>query len=187
MEKLKAADKTLYVKLMRHLFTEYGTGLHCNRFPIGNCNEYAIADVVRSTGLQITEMQNAVRIDQSVEGVGRYGIKYSSSGDIKLHNSNNVSNTDMTMHDTLLVTPTEWWYLRESEMRAVNVDVKPYLKNTGDGLSLNRSILTALRTSHYPHFFPFDISIDKKVCKNKEIARVLYDAILKDLELQASA
>ena len=177
MEAIKAADKSNYLKMMRHLMSVYGTALHCNRFAIGNCNEYAISDLVRSTGLEVTEMQNASRVDQSVKGFGRYSIKYSSSGDIKLHNSNNAANTDMVMHDTLLVTPGEWWFLRESEMLLCGVDAKAYLKNTGDGLSLNRSILTRLKAAKYPHFFAFDCSVDKKACENKETSRVFYDAI----------
>ena len=177
MQILKGADKTKYKTIMNHLMTEFGTALHCNRFAIGNSNEYAIADLVSSTGLKVTEMQNATRVDQSVEGLGEYSIKYSSSGDIKLHNSNNTANTDMSMHDTLLVTPDEWWFLRPSEMSAVGVDFKLYLKNTGDGLTLSRSILTKLKQASYTNFFTFDTKIDKKSCKNKETSRIFYDAI----------
>lgn len=177
MQILKAADKTKYSTLMRHLMLEFGTALHCNRFAIGNCNEYAIADLVRSTGLEVTEMQDASRVDQEVKGLGKYSIKYSGSGDIKLHNSNNISNTDMSMHNTLLVTPDEWWYLTPNDMATVGVNYKDYLKNTGDGLALKRSILTALKTGNYLHFFPFDIAVDKKQCKNRETSKVFYDAI----------
>jgi hypothetical protein len=174
---LLEADKSKYSTLMKHLMAEYGTALHCNRFAIGNCNEYAIADVVRGTGLKVTEMQDATRVDQEVVGLGTYSIKYSGSGDIKLHNSNNITNTDTTMHNTLLVTPDEWWYLTPEEMALVGVDYKMYLKNTGDGLSLKRTILSALKTSGYKHFFHFDIAVDKRQCKNKETSRVFYDAI----------
>lgn len=171
------ADKSKYSTLMKHLMAEYGTALHCNRFAIGNCNEYAIADVVRTTGLKVTEMQDATRVDQEIVGLGKYSIKYSGSGDIKLHNSNNVANTDTNMHNTLLVTPDEWWYLTPEEMALVNVDYKVYLKNTGDGLALKRTILTALKAKGYKHFFRFDIAVDKKQCKNKETSKVFYDAI----------
>jgi len=177
MQTLKAADKTKYSTLMKHLMLEYGTALHCNRFAIGNCNEYAIADLVRSTGLEVTEMQDASRVDQEVKGLGKYSIKYSGSGDIKLHNSNNISNTDMSMHNTLLVTPDEWWYLTPDDMAAVGINYKDYLKNTGDGLALKRTILSALKAVKYLHFFAFDIIVDKKQCKNKETSKVFYDAI----------
>jgi len=183
IKKLQEADKANYLIIMRHLMTEYGTALHCNRFAIGNCNEYAIADVVRGTGLKVTEMQDATRVDQEVVGLGKYSIKYSGSGDIKLHNSNNVANTDTIMHNTLLVTPDEWWYLTLEEMSLVGVDYKLYLKNTGDGLSLKRTILTALKHKGYKHFCHFDIAVDKKQCKNKETSRVFYDAINAQLGL----
>ena len=183
IKRLLEADKSKYLTLMKHLMTEFGTALHCNRFAIGNCNEYAIADVVRGTGLKVTEMQDASRVDQEIVGLGKYSIKYSGSGDIKLHNSNNMANTDTTMHNTLLVTPDEWWYLTLEEMSLVGVDYKLYLKNTGDGLSLKRTILTALKHKGYKHFFHFDISVDKKQCKNKETSKVFYDAIMGQLGL----
>jgi hypothetical protein len=183
IKRLLDADKSKYLKLMKHLMTEFGTALHCNRFAIGNCNEYAIADLVRGTGLKVTEMQDASRIDQEIAGLGKYSIKYSGSGDIKLHNSNNMANTDTTMHNTLLVTPDEWWYLTLEEMSLVGVDYKLYLKNTGDGLSLKRTILTALKHKGYRHFFHFDIAVDKKQCKNKETSKVFYDAIMGQLGL----
>jgi len=174
---LHDADKTKYSTLMKYLMSEYGTALRCNRIAIGNCNEYAIADVVRGTGLVVTEMQNATRVDQEIVGLGRYSIKYSGSGDIKLHNSNNVANTDTSMHNTLLVTPDEWWYLTPEEMTLVGVNHKEYLKNTGDGLVLKRTILTKLRSEGYKHFFCFDIAVDKKQCKNKETSKVFYNNI----------
>jgi hypothetical protein len=62
-------------------------------------------------------------------------------------------------------------------MAAHGVDVKPYLKNTGDGLSLKVSILTALKHAKYPHHFLYDISVDKKKCKHQETSRVFYEAI----------
>jgi len=177
IKKLEQADKTKYSTIMKHLMAEYGTGLHCNRFAIGNCNEYAIADLVRETGLKVTEMQDASRVDQEIEGLGKYSIKYSGSGDIKLHNSNNKANTDTGMHNTLLVTPDEWWYLSPEEMTLVGINFKDYLNNTGDGLALRRTILTALKAKQYKHFFRFDIAVDKKQCKNKETSKVFYDAI----------
>jgi len=177
MQILRDADKSNYLKMMTYIMTEFGTSLHCNRFAIGNCNEYAIADLVRATGLNVTEMQNASRIDQKVDGLGEYSIKYSGSGPIKLHNSNNSANTDTTMHNTLLVTPNEWWFLTKEEMTLVGVDFKDYLKNTGDGLALNRTILGTLKQKGYTHFFPFDMAVNKKECKNRETSRVFYDAM----------
>ena len=180
-ERLKTQDKSEYKKLMLHLLEEYGCSLHCNRFAIGNAHEYAIEDIVRSTGLTVENLQNAARVDLHIKEFGRISIKYSSSGDIKLHNSNNVANKDMSMVDTLLVTPTEWWILTTAEMMKVGVDVKDSLKNSGDGLQLKRTILTELARKKYPHVFSHSIEVDKKKCKNKETSRVFYDAIKQHL------
>ena len=181
VNKLKNQDKTEYRTLMVHLLEEYGTALHCNRFAIGNCHEYAIEDLVRATGLTVDNLSNAKRYDLNIKEFGRLSIKYSSTGDIKLHNSNNVSNKDMSMVDTLLVTPTHWWILTTSEMVKVGVDVKEFLKNTDDGLQLKRTILTELTKKKYPHLFAHSIEVDKKACKHKETSRVFYDAIKEQL------
>ena len=179
--KLKSQDKTEYKKIMLHLLEEYGTSLYCNRFAIGNCHEYAIEDIVRATGLTVENLQNDERVDLNIKEFGRLSIKYSSTGDIKLHNSNNTANKDMTMVDTLLVTPTHWWILTSGEMEKVNVDVKGFLKNSGDGLQLKRTILTELSKQKYPHVFAHSIQIDKKKCRHKETSRVFYEAIKSQL------
>ena len=175
--KLKTQDKTDYKRLMIHLLEEYGTSLYCNRFAIGNAHEYAIEDIVRATGLTVENLQNSERVDLNIKEFGRLSIKYSSTGDIKLHNSNNVANKDMSIVDTLLVTPTHWWILTEAEMLKVGIDVKGYLKNTGDGLQLKRTLLTELFRKNYSHVFAHSIAVDKKKCKHKETSRVFYDAI----------
>lgn len=185
-QKLKTQDKTEYKKLMLHLLEDYGTSLYCNRFAIGNCHEYAIEDLVRATGLTVENLQNSERVDLNIKEFGRLSIKYSSTGDIKLHNSNNVSNKDMSMVDTLLVTPTDWWILTTDEMEKVGVNVKDYLKNTGDGLQLKRTLLTELSRKKYPHFFAQSIEVDKKKCKHKETSRVFYEAIRAQLTTSPS-
>lgn len=177
VHKLKTQDKTEYKRLMLHLLEDYGTSLYCNRFAVGNCHEYAIEDLVRATGLTVENLQNSERVDLNIKEFGRLSIKYSSTSDIKLHNSNNSSNKDMSMVETLLVTPTHWWILTMEEMEKVGVNVKDFLKNTGDGLQLKRSILTELSRKNYPHVFAHSIEVDKKKCKHKETSRVFYDAI----------
>ena len=180
-DKLKKQDKTEYKKLMIHILEEYGCSLHCNRFAVGNCHEYAIEDIVRATGLTVQNLQDAARVDLHIKEFGHISIKYSSTGDIKLHNSNNVANKDMSIVDTLLVTPTHWWILTKDEMMKVGVDVQNYLKNSGDGLQLKRTILAQLDKNKYPHVFAHSIAIDKKKCKNKETSRVFYDFIKSQL------
>jgi hypothetical protein len=185
MTKLKNQDKTAYKQMMQHLMSEYGSSLHCNRFAIGNCNEYAIGDLIVATGLGANVLQNAKRVDIDIDRFGKFSIKYSSGGNVKLHNSNNQSNTDVSMCDTLLVTPTTWWFLRPTEIEALGITLKDYLHNTGDGLELKSSILTALKAKNYPHVFAFDISVKKTECKNKEINRIIYDHIKAELAKKA--
>jgi len=177
MKKLESLDKTHYKNVMQHLMMDYGTGLPCNRFAIGNCNEYAISDLIQESGIPCTVHTNAKRYDMHIPQIGTVSIKYSTTGDIKLHNSNNHTNTDMSMHDTLLVTDSEWWFLRTSEIEQLGIPLKDYIKNTGDGLGLKRSILTRLRKENYAHMFEFDIRVDKSTCKNMDINRIIYDSV----------
>ena len=174
---LKTQDKTEFKKLMKFLLEEYGTALHCNRFAIGNCHEYAISDLIRETSLETEVLQNAKRIDINIKGFRKFSIKYSSGGNVKLHNSNNSINTDVSMVDTLLVTPTRWWFLTQPEIEKLDIILKDYLKNTGDGLELTSGIFTILKTKGYPYMFDFDIGADKTCCKHAEINRIIYDAV----------
>jgi hypothetical protein len=177
MDALKNHDKTPYKDFMTHIMTEFGTSLHCNRFGVGNCNEYAIADLIEGLGYPLKRHQNAKRIDIEVNNFRKFSIKYSGGGNIKLHNSNNQTNTDMKMCDTLLVNPKGWWFLSPSDIEELGIPLKDYLNNTGDGLELKASIFPRLKEKKYPHFFDFDISVDKSQCKNKEINRIIYDAL----------
>jgi hypothetical protein len=174
MTHVREADKSAYRDIMRYLMTEFGTSLPCNRFSVGNCNEYAIADVIRTTPMKVTEKQNATRIDMGVTGFCDFSIKYSSGASAILHNSQG-SNVDTTMHNTLLVTPKEWWFLSPLEIAKYDVTLSTYIDNRGDSLTLKLSILTALRKANYPHHFDFDISVNKTDCKHKEIARIIYE------------
>ena len=177
MTRLESADKSDYMRLMKYIMTKYGTSLHCNRFAVGNCNEYAIADLIEDLGYSVVRHQNAKRIDIEIPEFCKFSIKYSGGQNIKLHNSNNQANKDMSMCDTLLVTPKSWWFLRPSEIEALMIPLKEYLKNTVDGLELKSSILTQLKAKKYPYMFDFDISVDKAKCENMEINRIIYDVL----------
>jgi hypothetical protein len=174
--KMRDVDKTAYKRIIQTLMMEYGTALPCNRFGIGNCNEYAIADVIRSTGLIVEELQNAKRVDIRVRDFGDFSLKFTTVASVKLHNSLGA-NTDMTLTDTLLVTPTEWWYLTQTEIAKHGLTISDYLKNNGDGLTLNLKLLKELKKRSYPWVFACDLELDKSKCKNQEIARLIYDAI----------
>jgi hypothetical protein len=172
---LEHQNKDEFKKIMKFLLEEYGTALHCNRFAIGNCHEYAISDLIRATHLETEVLQNAKRIDIHIKSFRKFSIKYSSGGNIKLHNSNNIVNVDISMADTLLVTPTRWWFLEKGEIEKTGIILSNYLKNTGDGLELMSSIFKELKAKEYPFTFEFDIGADKKACKNKEINQIIYD------------
>jgi len=176
MDYLHRADKSEYHAVMTYLMTEFGTTLPCNRFSIGNCNEYAIADVIRTTPMEVTEKQNAVRIDMSVTGFRDFSIKYSGGGTVILHNSQG-SNKDTMMHDTLLVTPTEWWFLSPAEIEKYSsIPISTFLDNRGDSLSLKlNGLLKELRRVEYPYHFDFDISIKRENCKHREISKIVYE------------
>jgi len=175
-QKIRTADKTMYKRIIQTLMFEYGTALPCNRFGIGNCNEYAIADVIRSTSLIVEELQNAKRVDIRVRDFGDFSLKFTTVNSVKLHNSLG-SNTDMSLTPTLLVTPTEWWYLTQSEIAEAGLEISQYLKNNGDGLTLNLKLLKDLKKRSYRWVFDCDLELDKSKCKNQEIARLIYDAI----------
>lgn len=179
VKRLEAVDKSLYKRHMQFFMNEFGTSLPCNRFAQGNLNEDLIAkDVISRCDLEYEVLTNEKRVDLSVKDFGKFSIKYSSKGAIKLHNSNGSTNKDMGMTSTLLVTPTEWWYLDTDEIQKVGTDLKLYLKNSGDGLTLQRSILGDLKKKEYPHWFLFDLEIKKSECKNRKIGDIVYDYIL---------
>lgn len=183
VKRLEAVDKSLYKRHMQFFMKEFGTSLPCNRFAQGNLNEDLIAkDVISGCGLEYEILTNEKRVDLSLKDFGKFSIKYSSSGSVKLHNSNGMANKDMRMTNTLLVTPTEWWYLDTEEIQKVGVDLQLFLKNSGDGLTLQRSILNGLKKKEYPHWFPFDLEIKKSECKNRKIGDIVYDYIVRSTE-----
>jgi hypothetical protein len=181
MERLKTADKTEYQKAMNYMLSEFGTSLHCNRFAIGNSHEKLIARVIRSLSMEVDEQENARRIDMTVPAFRPFSIKYSSGPTVTLHNSQGV-NRDTKMHDTLMVTPTEWWFLSVAEMEAYGVSISPHLINRTDSLQLKLSaLLKALRAAKYPHYFDLNIKFDRKKCKNRSVSDVFLDYVLSEI------
>ena len=88
MQKLEFQDKTEWKQKMEYLMKEYGTKNYCNRFGIGNCNEYGVRDIMTSAGLEVLHLENAKRVDFLVKNFGEFSLKLSFTGNIKLHNSN---------------------------------------------------------------------------------------------------
>lgn len=175
---LRTSNKRLYQLRMKCMMDEFGTFNACNRFDVGNVHERFVADVIETLGHSVSVHSHAKRIDIIVDEALEYSIKYSSTGDIKLHNSLGT-NKDMRMKPTILVTMDEWWVLDELEMQKVDVDVTNYLVSKGDGLALKRSILTALRKAGYPHIIDVDLQIDRKSCLHRSCSDLLYEYITK--------
>lgn len=181
-----------FVRYCKHFFTEYGTARLCNRFDIGVCIEYALADMLRANDTFIVkQMSDAKRYDICIEGHGCVSIKYSSGGNIRLHNSMG-ENTDVSIKDTFIITPTEIILLHCATIKDMGIKIDEYLKNTKESLELKRSLLTVLRQKRYKYIRRIDIECDKKKCLNKSCAWTVYQdakrrlGILPQARLQVS-
>lgn len=97
---VRGCDLTMYVKRADYLLQKFGTSLACNRFDVGNCFEYNVRDFLTENGMSVKELPNARRVDLDIHDYDRVSVKYTSSGNIKLHNSNG-QNKDMTLTKTL--------------------------------------------------------------------------------------
>lgn len=163
-----------FVRLCKYLFTVYGTARPCNRFDIGVCIEYALADMLLANGtFVVEEMSDAKRYDICIEGHGCVSIKYSSGGNIRLHNSMG-ENTDVSIKDTIIIAPKEIILLHCATIKDMGINIDGYLKNTKDSLELKRSLLTVLRQKRYKYIRRIDIECDKKKCLNKSCAWTVY-------------
>ena len=163
-----------------YLLQEFGTILPCNRFDVGNCIEFIINDAMKGNGFEISELPNANRVDVDIQNYKQLSIKFSSSGDITLHNSNSSINTDLTMKDTILLTKTKLYLITNEELKNRNIDIENFIKNSGDSLKLKRSILNELKKSKYPYVCDIDIIYDKKKCKNRLCSKVVYEQFKKE-------
>tara|TARA_B100001142_G_C14276303_1_gene632983 strand:+ start:268 stop:975 length:708 start_codon:yes stop_codon:yes gene_type:complete len=166
----------------RYILKNYGTSLPCNRFDVGNSLEFLLGDYIRNCGMTVDQLPNAKRIDITVNQTYGLSIKYSSSGDIKLHNSNNCVNTDMCMTNLILMTPEKVYLITNENLADHGINVNDYLKNTGDALSLKRNILTQFRKTDFPYNFDIDFKIEKSECEHKSCAEVFYRQAMADFE-----
>lgn len=158
----------------KFVLEEYGTTKACNRFDVGNCIEFAFADLLEiNNTFIVTRLPNAKRWDLGIEGYGKYSIKYTSTGDIKLHNSLG-ENKDMVMKDTFVITPSSIILLSTDALEQLNITLEHYLVNKGDGLTLKRKLLKDLKNLNYPYMHNIDIFYDKNKCKHKQCAEVVY-------------
>lgn len=174
---IKHANKDTFTKGFKLYMKEFGTSLPCNRFALGNLVEKLTIDAIRSEGVKVTALPNEARYDCDIDTFGKLSIKYSSGGDITLHNSRSSVNKDMTMVDTLVITPKKWYLLLVSSIEGHGVDTATYLKNNGDSLSLKASIFTELERIGYDYILDFDVGLDKNDCQNKEVNDLIVDYI----------
>jgi hypothetical protein len=167
------SDKS-FVRYAKHFFTEYGTSRPCNRFDIGVCIEYALTEMLRTNDtFVVEEMSDAKRYDICIEGHGCISIKYSSKGNIRLHNSMG-ENTDVSIKDTFIITPKEIILLHCATIKDMGIDIDTYIINNTEALILKRSLLTVLRENQYKYIRKIDIECDKKKCLNKSCAWVVF-------------
>ena len=61
---------------IEYLLQEFGTKEPCNRFDVGNCIEYILANFLRKNGFEIKELPNAKRVDLLIENYKKLSIKY---------------------------------------------------------------------------------------------------------------
>ena len=177
-EKIKNSDIVDFEGKIRFLMTEYGTREPCNRFDVGNTIEFIVCDHLKNLGFHIKELPNEKRIDLIIDQIYRLSIKYSSTGDITLHNSNSCINSDLNFTDTLLLTPHYLYLLTEQNLKEIGIDIKNYLKNTGDSLKLKRALLAHLDKNNFLYRMNININVEKKHCKNKLCSKLFYEIFL---------
>jgi hypothetical protein len=177
-------DVSQFQIFCKHILSVYGTSRACNRFDVGNCIEFSFADdMLRSIGFDVESLPNAVRYDIHVKGHGHLSIKYTSSGDITLHNSQGM-NKDMNIKDTMIITPSGMYLLEDVKIKEFGITISEYLTDKGDKLILKRKILKDLEKAKYPLIRMIDIQVDKRTCQHKQCSEVLYKFIKQQLQKQ---
>lgn len=145
---LNKTNMSLFQSRCKYLLKEFGTINRCNRFDVGICIEFFVSDWIRLSNLQVENEPNALRTDLNILGYGKISIKYSSSGDIKIHNSLG-KNKDMSMCTTLILKPKKMYLISYNLLKEVGIDLNSYLKNVGDGLLLKNTLFTKLNKIKY--------------------------------------
>ena len=181
-KKIKELDKVKYENKIKFLLTEYGTKKPCNRFAIGNVIEYIVEDMLKDIGYFVELLPNAKRIDLCINKQYSLSIKYSSTGDITLHNSNSSINKDIKFTDLLLLIPEQLFLITKKNLKEYNIDINLYLENKGDSLKLKRSLLKKLKDINFFYYTDFDLNVDKSKCKNRLTSETFYKLFKKEYE-----
>lgn len=178
---LNNEEKLVPVKRkIEYLLNEFGTKEACNRFDVGNCIEYILCELLKESGLRVEGLPNARRIDLKIVRYGGLSIKYSSVGDITLHNSNSCINKDESFTDTLVMTCDKLYLITNKFLLENKIDIKEYIKNTGDSLKLKRSILKRIEKTRNAYIINFKLEINKKECKNRLTSRLFYEKMTEE-------
>jgi hypothetical protein len=166
---------------IEYLLVEFGTKKPCNRFDVGNSIEFIIVDYINKfCGFKCSELPNAKRVDIDIYNYKQLSIKYSSTGDITLHNSNSSINKDIDMKDTVLLTPNKIYLITNAELCKNNINIDDYIKNTGDSLKLKRAILKELEKKNYPYIYDININHNKSECKNRLCSKIFYSKFIEE-------
>ena len=180
-ENISKCDIKEHLKEIEYLLNEFGTKEPCNRFDVGNSIEYILGNLIISIGYKVENIPNAKRVDLCINDKYKISVKYSSCGNIKLHNSNNQINKDMNMTDLLLLLTLDNLYLIiVVELKKYNINIKKYKYNSGDGLILKRSFLKQLKEKNYPYIIDAKLIIDKSKCKNRLCSKLFYKNFKKE-------
>jgi hypothetical protein len=178
-------DVSKFQRFCKHILSEYGTSRACNRFDVGNCIEFSFADdmLKQIPGSDVEKLPNALRYDIHIKGHGHLSIKYTSSGDVRLHNSLG-ENKDMSVKDTMIITPNAMYLLVDTKIQEFGVSIADYLLNKGDALVLKRKLLKDLEKVKYPFMRKINIQVDRRDCKHNQCSEVLYRFIKDQLKKQ---
>ena len=160
---------------------QFGTSLYENRPIMGGLIEHSLLKMFKNSDFYTIPKPQAKRIDCEIDGI-EWSIKWSSTGNIKLHNSNNCSNKDIKMVNTILITTNGIYFIVPDIMHMFNIQLidsennkNSLLKNVGDGLSLQRNILQQLKKNKYPFIIDIKINYHRNNCSHISIIKYILD------------
>lgn len=179
-EIFKLPELNKLTHFLSDLLNTHGTKEPCNRFDVGNSIEFSIHEYITSRGIKSEKLPNEKRFDINIKNYKKLSIKYSSTGEITLHNSNGKSNTDTEVKDTLLFTPNKVYLITKDAISKFNIDINEYTTNAGDSLKLQRKFLKKLEEVKYPYIHEIEINHNKEKCENVLCSELFYKQFKKN-------
>ena len=186
-EQIAGGSRAEWSSIVEFTLNTFGTALYCNRFAVGEIIELASRDFLCASGIPAISEPSKARFDLRVLGAGdscknisckfvsERGTAYKSH--VVLYNAQRTMATDMSLHPTLLFLMDEWWFLEPNAIKECGVDIKDHIKNTGDSVHLNFTILRELRARSYPYVCAHAIRYDKAACLKKPTSELTYELI----------